>query len=165
MNAQMARCAGADDPAVADVVDVYSDNFDQGQAEVNSDVTMVRDLAEGRKDLQALESSRLPSCVQQVVEPYLKTQLPSGTSLSGLSFEPRPAPTGIPDSFAFRFVVQVTQAGQGTVTVDVDQLGFLQGRAEVELTDTVTGAGPDAALEQHLVTVLFDRARSQPGTA
>src|SRR5580692_3028620 len=39
-SSRLAACAGAQNPSKVDVVDVSSPNFDQGQTEVSSDVTM-----------------------------------------------------------------------------------------------------------------------------
>ena len=165
MNAQMARCAGAGDPAVVDVADVSSPAFDQGEVEVSSDVTMVRSQADGRSDLQALLSPKLQACIQQVAVPYLKTQLPAGAAISKLDFQRLSPPGGLPDSFAFRLVIVVTAPGQPSVSVTSDQLGVLVGRAEIQLDDTVSGATPDASLEARLIKLLYGRARAQAGTA
>ena len=165
MSAQMAKCAGGGDPALVDVVDETSPNFDQGEAEVSSDVTMVRTKADGQNDLRALQSPKLQSCIQQVAVPYLKTQLPAGATIDQISFTRLAAPPGIPDSFGFRLGVEVTAPGQPPVSVTSDQLGVLVGRAEIELDDTVNGGTPDRPLEQHLISLLYDRARSQSGTA
>jgi hypothetical protein len=75
---RLAKCAGAKNPNLVDVVDVQSPNFDQGQTEVSSDVTMVKTHADGMADLHALQSPKLDACVEQIAVPELKTALPHG---------------------------------------------------------------------------------------
>jgi hypothetical protein len=163
LTTRLASCAGAPNPSQADVVDVMSPNFDQGQTEVSSDATMVRTHADGLADLNALKSSKLSSCFQQVAVPTLKTQLPSGATLSNFqvnAFSPTGAP---PDSFALHVTITVSVPQQGSVAVDVDEIGFLVGRAEVSLTSTDLGAAPSQTLENRLLSLLVARSQ-QAGT-
>ena len=160
MASRLATCAGAKNPSLVDVVDVESPNFDQGQTEVSSDVTMVRTHADGIVDLQALQSSKLDSCVQQIAVPALKTELPTGATLSDLQINPI-HPTGLPqDSFALRLDATVAIPREGSVSVSSEEIGFLSGRAEIELqTSQVQGGGPSQTLEPRLLSVLVTRAQ------
>jgi hypothetical protein len=162
MTARLAKCAGAQDPARIDVVDIDSPNFDQGPTEVSSEVTTVRTHADGLTDLKALESAKLDPCVQQIAVPQLKADLPSGATITTLkisTFTPLSQP---PDSFALRIDVTVSIPQQGSVVLNSDEIGFLKGRAEVELDASQTGGGsPSATLEQRLTSILVSRAQRQ----
>lgn len=163
MQARLAECAGAPDQPAVEVVDVGSPTFHSGSgdvtSEVTSDVTTVRSLADGRSDLRAMQSDKLPACIQQVAVPYLRSQLPAGATISDVTVRRLGAPAGVPDSFSYRLVVPVSDPGGGKVTITSDSTGFLVGRAEVELNDTETGSVPDPALEHRLVALLYQRAR------
>lgn len=165
LGAQLAKCAGAPDPATIDVVDVSSPNFDQGNAEINSDVTMVKTPADAQADLQAFQSDKMSSCLQSVAGPFIQQSLPSGSTVGTITFNRLTAPAGIPDSFAFQAVIPVTVPGQGSTTITSDMVGVLVGRAEIELDNTTTSGTPDQSIESRLIGVLYNRAKSQPGTA
>ena len=160
MASRLATCAGAKDPSVVDVVDVNSPNFDQGQTEVSSDVTMVKTHADGIADLEALQSSKLDACVQQIAVPELKKELPVGATLSNLQINPI-HPTGLPqDSFALRLDATVVIPQAGSVSISSDEIGFLSGRAEIELqASQVQGGVPSQVLEQRLLALLVTRAQ------
>ncbi|HET6965778.1 MAG TPA: hypothetical protein VFH58_13470 [Acidimicrobiales bacterium] len=164
MQARLAECAGAPDQSAVEVVDVGSPTFHSGSgnvtSEVTSDVTTVRSQADGQNDLRAMQSDKLPACIQQVALPYLRSQLPAGATISDVTVRRLGAPAGVPDSFSYRLIVPVSDAGGGTVTITSDSTGFLVGRAEVELNDTETGSVPDPTLEHKLVALLYQRARA-----
>jgi hypothetical protein len=159
---RLAKCAGAPDPGQIDVVDIDSPNFDQGATEVSSEVTMVRTHADGLSDLKALQSAKLDPCVQQIAVPQIKTELPAGATITSLkisTFTPLHQPA---HSFALRIGVSVNIPQQGSVTLSSDEIGFLKGRAEVELDASQTGGGdPSATLEQRLVSILVTRAQRE----
>jgi hypothetical protein len=159
MSNQLALCAGAPNPTQTQVVDVNSPNFDQGSVEVNSDVTMVRSRSDALADLAAMRGSRLQGCVQSVVVPYIKSQLPSGAALNDLHITTSVPPNAPAESFAFDVTASVT-GPQGSLPINTEAVGFLQGRAEVELDVTVTGGGsPDPTLVQKLLATLVSRAK------
>lgn len=161
--ARLAACAGAADPSTVDVVDVSSPNFDQGNAEVNSDVTTVHTAAQGTEDLHAMRSSKLGTCVTQIGKAYIQSTLPSGTTLTALNLV-RLSPANLPaNSFAFRLSVTVSIPNQGNVAINADTIGFLVGRAEIELDVTQTGGTPDPALEQRLLALLVNRSHQPLG--
>jgi hypothetical protein len=80
---RLAVCAGAQDPPKIDVVEVSSPYFDHGNAEIISNVTVVRDRSDALQDLAGMEGKKLLPCVQKILVPYLKTQLPKGTTATG----------------------------------------------------------------------------------
>jgi hypothetical protein len=161
--ARLAACAGAANPSTTDVVDMSSPNFDQGNAEASSDVTTVHTAAQGTQDLQAMRSSKLGTCVTQIGTSYIQSTLPSGTTLTALNLvRLRPA-NSPPNSFAFRLSVTVSVPNQGNVAINSDTIGFLVGRAQIELDVTQTGGTPDPALEQRLLALLVGRAHQPLG--
>ncbi|HVA04629.1 MAG TPA: hypothetical protein VMU64_12900 [Acidimicrobiales bacterium] len=163
MASRLATCAGAKDPNVVDVVDVQSPNFDQGQTEVSSDVTMVKAHADGVSDLETLQGSKLDACVQEIAVPELKSELPTGATLSNLQINAI-HPTGVPkDSFALRLGATVAIAQEGSVSISSDEIGFLSGRAEIELqASQVQGGAPSETLEQRVLSILVTRAQRHP---
>lgn len=159
MAARLAKCAGAPDPKQTQVVDVNSPNFDQGSVEVSSDVTMVRSRSDALADLAAMRGPQLQGCVQSVMVPYIKSLLPSGANLNDLHITTN-VPAGTPaESFGFDLTASVS-GQQGSLPINTQTVGFLQGRAEVELDVTVTGGGaPDPSLVQKLLATLVSRAK------
>ncbi len=80
---QLAVCSGAQDPPKIDVADINSPYFDQGNTEVTSDMTVVRDRGDAVQDLAGMKGKKLLPCLQQLFIPGLKTQLPKGAAVSG----------------------------------------------------------------------------------
>lgn len=155
-------CAGAPARATTEVADVSSPNFEQDQTEVSSRVVMVRSHADGLADLRALESPRLASCVQQIAVPYLRSQMPAGVLISGLSVSTFQPGEHLPDSFGYRVTATlqtVSASGTESLPLDIRVIGFLVGRAQVELSIGQQGGGAAPPVEQRLVRVLDQRAR------
>ena len=166
MNNQLAVCSGAQDPPKIDVVDINSPYFDQGKAEVTSDVTVVRDRSDALQDLAGLKGKKLLPCLQQILIPYLKTQLPKGVTASGFKIGAL-APSWLPSySFGYRVseAISAKAASGATVIEDVvsDLYGFLVGETEVGLSASQSSPGgfavPGASLERRLVRLLQSRA-------
>jgi hypothetical protein len=166
MNNQLAVCSGAQDPPKIDVVDINSPYFDQGNAEVTSDVTVVRDRSDALQDLAGLTGKKLLPCLQQILIPYLKAQLPKGATASGFKIGVL-APAWLPSySFGYRVsaAISAKAASGATVTEDVvsDLYGFLVGETEVGLSLSQSSPGgfvvPGPTLEKRLVRLLQSRA-------
>jgi hypothetical protein len=163
---QLALCSGAQDPPKIDVVDVNSPYFDQGNAEVTSDVTVVRDRSDALQDLAGMKGEKLLPCLQKILVPYLKTQLPKGATTSGFKISVL-APSWLPpDSFGYRVTgaISAKAASGGTVTEELvsDQYGFLVGQTEVGLSSSQFSPGalvaPAPAMEKRLIGLLESRA-------
>lgn len=159
----LATCAGAIPPSKANIIDLYSPYFDQGNTEVSSDVAFVHSRAVGATNLQAMSGPKLVPCLKKLLLPYLDHTLPAGTKVTSFqmtAFHPSWSP---PHSFGYRVLLTlsiVAKAGATPVkaSLDLDEIGFLVGRAEVELSDTEQGATPGQRLEQRLVSLLASRA-------
>jgi hypothetical protein len=163
---QLALCSGAQDPPTIDVVDVNSSYFDQGNAEVASDVTVVRDRSDALQDLAGMRGKKLLPCLQKILVPYLKTQLPKGTTASGFKIGVL-APSWLPPySFGYRVTgaISAKAASGATITEDLvsDQYGFLVGETEVGLSASQFSPGvlavPAPAMEKRLIGLLQTRA-------
>jgi hypothetical protein len=168
---QLAVCSGAQDPAKIDVADINSPYFDQGNTEVTSDVTVVRDRGDALQGLAGMKGKKLLPCLQQMFIPDLKKELPKGAAVSGFKIGFL-APDWLPPySFGYRVRVAVSakSASGATVTEDLvsDQYGFLVGETEVGLSATQSSPGgfavPSAALEQRLFRLLQSRADRYAG--
>ena len=171
MGDRLASCVGTRPPASDDVVDVNSPYFDQGNAEVTSNVVIVRSRSDGVQDLAAMKSAKLLPCIRNVSIPYLKSEAGAGVTLSGVTItevHPNWLP---PSSFGYRVSVVLSEktssGATGNEDLVVDSYGFLVGQAEVELDATETSASgsakPSASLEQRLVHLLDSRANKLAG--
>jgi hypothetical protein len=163
---QLALCSGAQDPPKIDVVDVNSPYFDHGSAEVTSDVTVVRDRSDALQDLAGMKGEKLLPCLQKTLVPYLKTQLPEGTTASGFKIGVL-APSWLPPySFGYRVTgaISAKAASGATVTEELvsDEYGFLVGDTEVGLSSSQFSPGalavPVPAIEKRLIGLLQSRA-------
>ena len=168
---RLASCVGTRPPTSDDVVDVNSPYFDQGNAEVTSNVVVVRSHSDGIQDLAAMKSGKLLPCIRKVSVPYLKSQVGAGVTLSAVTINEVHLNWLPSSSFGYRVsIVLSAKASSGaTANEDLssDSYGFLVGQAEVELDATETSAPgsakPSSALEQRLVHLLDRRASKFAG--
>jgi hypothetical protein len=171
MGDRLASCVGTRPPASDDVVDVNSPYFDQGNAEVTSNVVVVRRRSDGVQDLAAMKSGKLLPCIGKVSIPYLKSQVGAGVTLSGATInevDPNWLP---PSSFGYRVSVvlpeKTSSGATGKEDLVIDSYGFLVAQVEVELDATETSASgsakPSPSLEQRLVHLLDSRTNKFAG--
>jgi hypothetical protein len=161
MSARLAACAGAPDESKIDVVDVSSSNFDQGQVEISSDVTMVRTHADGVADVRAITSPDLASCVNKIALPAIRTELPAGVTLKSLATSRFSPPGSAPGAVGLRLSGTMTGTQNGaslTLPFRIDETDFLVGRAEVTLEVAQFGQPTTVTVEPGLVDVLYRRA-------
>jgi hypothetical protein len=166
MGNRLAACVGTRPPTADDIVDINAPYFDQGNAEVTSNVVVVRSRSDGLQDLAAMKSNRLFPCLQKISIPYVKSQAGAGSTLSGITIK-QVRPSWLPpSSFGYRISLVVSgKTSSGTsVSVDLvsDTYGFLVGQTEIELDSSQSSAAgsakPSAGLEQRLMHVLDVRA-------
>jgi hypothetical protein len=163
---RLASCVGTRPPTSDDVVDVNSPYFDEGNAEVTSNVVVVRSRSDGVQDLAAMKSGKLLPCIRKVSIPYLKSQVGAGVTLSGVTINEVHPDWLPPSSFGYRISLVLSQKNSSGATANEDLVsdsyGFLVGQAEVELDATETSASgnakPSASLEQRLVHLVDSRA-------
>lgn len=161
MSARLAACAGAPDESKIDVVDVSSSNFDQGQVEISSDVTMVRTHADGVADVRAITSPNLAGCVTRIALPAIRTELPAGVTLKSLDTSHFDAPGHVPGTVGLRLSGTMTGTQNGasvTLPFRIDEVDFLVGRAEVTLEVAQFGQPGAVAVEPALLDALHQRA-------
>jgi hypothetical protein len=171
MGDRLASCVGTRPPTSDDVVDVNSPYFDQGNAEVTSNVVIVRSHADGVQDLAAMKSGKLLPCIRKVSIPYLRSQVGAGVTLSGVAINEVHPSWLPPSSFGYRISVVLSEKASSGATVKEDLVsdsyGFLVGQAEVELDATESSASgsvkPSPSLEQRLVHLLDGRTNKFAG--
>lgn len=160
-SSDLAACVGALDPAKVDIVNVYSPYFDKGPTEVSSDVVIVRARNDALSDLQAMRGGKLKPCVQQVMVPYLKSQMPAGTAITKFAIAMLNLSWVPAESFAFRLNITIS-VKHTHAELSADTIGFVAGRAEIELDLSQEGPTPPSqALERRLLSVLVARAEQQ----
>lgn len=161
LNAQMSACAGGPAPRSIDVIDVSSPNFDQGQIELNSDVTMVKTHRDGLADLHADTGHRAMSCFRQIFPPFLKKQIP-GVTLSNLRASDFKPTESVPGAFGIQFAVTISGKAQNgqpkTLHFTGREIGFLVDTAEVTFGEDFTGSPTPVSNEASLVGTLYQRA-------
>jgi hypothetical protein len=171
MGDRLASCVGTHPPASDDIVDVNSPYFDQGNAEVTSNVVVVRSHSDGVQDLAAMKSGKLLPCIRKVSIPYLKSEVGAGVTLSGVTINEVHPNWLPPSSFGYRISVVLSEKASSGTTVKEelvsDSYGFLVGQAEVELDATESSASgsakPSPSLEQRLVLLLDSRTNKFAG--
>ena len=164
LSKDLSACVGAPDPSTADAADVSSPYFDSETASVSSDVTKLRSRGAGQADLAAMRGPKLVPCLYKLALPYFKSQFPAGTTISEFkvgSLKPSWLPS---NGFGYRLNMVISSKPKGTaaalrIGIVADGIGFLSGRAEVELSVTQEQVGvPSTALEQRLTSLLVARA-------
>jgi len=158
LSARVAQCTGSPNPSNIDVVNVNSPDFDKGETEVSSNVTIIRTRADGLATLRAVRSSQLTPCLEQIAVPDLQSKLPSGAKVVDLNVS-RLTLSSLPaESFAYRLAVTVSVPGQGNLLISSDTVGFLDGETAVGLDITQTAGNPDPTLENQLISTLVTNA-------
>jgi hypothetical protein len=167
LSRELSACVGAPNPATADAAHISSPYFDNANASVSSDVTMMRTRSAGQADLAAMRGPKLVPCLDQLTLPYFKAQFPAGTTISAFKVVPL-RPSWLPtNGYGYRLsmVVSSKPKGPGAIVkigIVFDGIGFLSGRAEVELSVSQGEGGvPSAALEQRLTSTLVARAEHE----
>lgn len=167
LSRELSVCVGAPDPATADAAHVSSPYFDNGNASVSSDVTMMHTRGAGQADLAAMRGPKLVPCLGKLALPYFKAQFPAGTTISAFRVDPL-RPSWLPSNgygYRLSMVISSKPKGSGTtlrISIVADGIAFVSGRAEVELSVSQGQTGvPGAALEQRLTSLLVTRAEHE----
>ena len=144
---QLALCSGAQDPPKIDVVDVNSPYFDQGNAEVTSGVTVVRDRSDALQDLAGMKGKKLLPCLQKILVPYLKTRncrrKRDDVGVQDRRLGSLLAAVRTPFGYRLTEAISAKAASGATVTEELvsDQYGFLVGQTEVGLSSSQFSPG------------------------
>jgi hypothetical protein len=167
LSKELSACVGAPNPSTADAAHISSPYFDNGNASVSSDVTMMRTRGAGQADLAAMRRPKTVRCLDKLALPYFKAQFPTGTTISAFRVDPL-RPSWLPtNGYGYRLSMVVSSKPKGPgatlrIGIVADGIRFLSGRAEVELSVTQGLSGvPSAALEQRLTSTLVARAERE----
>jgi hypothetical protein len=160
---ELTKCVGGSG-AGPQATEVSSKGFERGQSivtqSVSSQVTVARTAALAARELAAIHSGHLQSCLASYFKALLASEDLHGAKVGPVSTKAGspPAP-GAQGSFGLRFIQTVTLHGVH-IPFYVDILGFVKGRAQVSLfTFGVLRPFP-AALEEQLFSVLLERAKA-----
>jgi hypothetical protein len=128
---------------------------------------MMRTRGAGQADLAAMRGPKLVPCLDKLALPYFKAQVAAGTTISRFEVSPL-RPSWLPSNcYGYRLNMVVSSKPQGPgatlrISVVADSIGFLSGRAEVELSVSQGQTGvPSAALEHRLTSTLVARAEHE----
>ena len=162
-DSQLALCAGAPDPRMDEIADVYSYDFVNGPNDVTSDVTAIKTVAQAQQDLVAAGSDKEVSCGRQYAQSVFLAGIPPQTKASIVNIGRIPTTAFPAGTFTLRVVLRMTAAGQ-TIQLIVDEVGFRHGRYEVSAAFKGTDVPFPPALEQSVVAKLMARAAHAPST-
>jgi hypothetical protein len=159
---ELTKCVGGSG-ARAEATEVSSKSFERGRSivtqSVSSQVTVARTAALAARELAAIHSGHLQSCLASYFKALLASEDLHGAKVGPVSTKQgSPPASGAQGSFGLRFIQTVTLHGV-RIPFYVDILGFVKGRAQVSLfTFGVLRPFP-AALEEQLFSVLLERAK------
>lgn len=146
-----AECVGGVDPAVSESATVDGHGFSKDNAEVNSEVTVVKTDEHAQTDLAGLTSGKLEGCVKDFASDAVKSELEgSGATLASLTFDPLSVDKIGDATEAFRFTATVSAGGQ-SLTLFLDLVFILKDRAEISLSFSEVGKPFDEALRKSLL--------------
>ncbi|HTU77864.1 MAG TPA: hypothetical protein VMF09_03820 [Solirubrobacteraceae bacterium] len=157
------RCAGGLDSG-SPVAEAGSPTYERKvgllNAGVSSSVTVERTAAAAARSLQALHSSHIRGCLSHVLELLFKGQRLAGAKVGAVSvrYGTPPAP-GTAGGYGLRVKTTVT-VRRVPIPFYLDVLGFVDGPAQVSLQASSIAAPLPAQLEEHLFTLLLERAKA-----
>jgi hypothetical protein len=150
---KVASCAGASDPS-KETADVNSPDFDMGNAEVSSEVTVAASRADFEQDVASLKNAKYATCVKTIFDTQLQADYAKqspGVKVGPLTVTRFAVPAYGEASFGFRLSTKITGPTGISLRFYIDEVGYGTGRAEVTLTFTNQSAPFDPVLEQSLV--------------
>ena len=130
------------------------DDFNMGQVQVGSEATVVKDEAVYRKDVDAIKGPKLQTCVKDVFNKVLTTQI--GSAPTSLDVAPLQVPSHGDVTIGLRMTVGATIQGV-PLTLSLDLVVMAKNRAETSATFLNVGQPFDSALETSLVDKLGAR--------
>jgi hypothetical protein len=159
LNNELARCAGAPDPAAVESATAESPDFAMGEMfTASSTATIVKTVADAQADLRAVQGARFPDCLRTAFTDVLQKNL--GSSAMGaprVTVDPLTVARIGDASLAYRstFAFQVSPGVTAQFFIDIFLL--LEQRAEVGVFFFGLGQPFDPSLEGDLVQKLGDR--------
>ncbi|HEV3048395.1 MAG TPA: hypothetical protein VGY13_13665 [Solirubrobacteraceae bacterium] len=164
---ELHACAGdalAHSSSNASLAEAGSSTFERkggiASQTISSSVTVERSPAAAAKLLEALRNTRLRGCLGHAFEGLLHTQRIPGATIgpATIKFGSPPAP-GMTGGFGLR-VRTTLVVRRIPIPFYLDVLGFVDGPAEVSFLAISIPAPLPAQLEEHLFSVLEERARA-----
>lgn len=147
----LAACAGAVDPDVAESASVEGQDFEKDTASVSSEVTFVKTPDQARTDLAAITSSKFEPCAEKFAGDALRGELEgSGAALESVTFDPIAIDKYGDATQAFRMTATVV-AGDQRLSIYLDLIFILKGRAEITVSFTEVGKPFDDTLKTSLL--------------
>jgi hypothetical protein len=161
----MLRCVGPTASAKHGLVEENSSQFGRespsGTAGVQSEVSVEPSSALATKALAAIRAPQTRSCLAHYLELLFKGRNFTGGTLSPISIiQATPPAAGANGSFAWRLTATIT-AHHIAIPLYLDVLGFIDGPAEVSLMTLGVPKPFPAATEEHLFSLLLERAKAR----
>lgn len=159
------RCAGT--PSASDQLAEASSKsfkFEHGVLafSVSSSVGVARTAAIAAKELSAVRSRRTQGCLSHFLDELFKGREYHGASVSPFSITAvTPSAPGTTGSFGWRISAKVT-THRVAVPVYLELLGFVYGRSAVTLFTSAVPVPFPPVTEQHLFSLLLERATHRP---
>jgi hypothetical protein len=149
---RLADCLGASDPAKM-TADVNGNDFDKGDAEISSNVTIAASRAAFQQDIAAITGPKYQPCIKQLLGAELQRQLQQsspGATVTSTDLTSLTSPKYGEVTVAVRATVTVVAGGQ-TIVFFIDDYAYGRDRAEANVTFFNIAAPFDAALEKSLL--------------
>ncbi len=160
---ELLRCVGSAGAAKG-LVESGSGTFERHASivsqSVSSEVSVAQTPALAAKELAAFHNGRLLRCLSRYFTGLLGSQRYHGAIVSPVSTKQgSPPAAGMTGSFGLRFTATITVRAIH-IPLYVDVLGFVDGSAVVSLFATGIPAPFPAAIEEHLFSLLLQRAKT-----
>ena len=154
---ELRTCLGAGPPPVR-TADVSSDDYQVGQAQVTSRVTMTATVEEATREHAVASGPQFARCLTQVYRPSYERSAP-GARVQELKVDPIPMEALADGLAGHRLTATVTTSG-GSFTHYADLFLLRAGRAEVSVNFVSTGAPVPTEAERSVLTKIARRARA-----
>jgi hypothetical protein len=160
---ELQQCLGAS-AEQHPVVELSSLRFERkasiAQVSVSSSVTVERSTAIAGKELEAIHSPHTRSCFTTYFKGLFSSPTYKGATIGPVKLESgTPPAAGTSGSFGWRLRTSLTVRSV-PIPIELDILGFVEGRSEVALTSFGLAVPFPAATEQQLFLLLLSRARA-----
>ena len=153
---ELAACAGAADPAVAESVKVEGPNLAKDNASVSTNVVFVKTEEYAQTDLRAITGPKIERCVEDFAKRELDEELrsnESGATLESIELDRITTQKYGDATVGFRLTATISAQGE-TLTAYQDLFLILKGRAEISAAFFDLGKPFDQTLEKDLLAKL-----------
>lgn len=153
---ELAACADAVDPSVAESAQVDGPDVNKENASVSSSVTFVKTEEYAQTDLKAITGSKIEKCVEDFAKKALDEELKSnesGATLESVEFDRITVQKYGDATVGFRLTATIEAQGE-RLTAYQDLIFILKGRAEISASFFDLGKPFDQTLEKDLLAKL-----------